>query len=615
MNFILRLCTVLWCFWQVAGAPGEIDKWKHIRKQKRPPRPQITATQSNASSTSTGRHPRPSRPYHHRPSHSDPQRQETTVKYQPGCRLERPSLKDWNSGTNSSVIEWVTRQFEEYFDYSDYSGFHLYMRDTYAPDLVSSQFVCQGIGACSIVDCKQITENISSHDRQMAYYAFEAIANVDLVAKMVKDAVDDAASDIQNRDWELVDRFTWTRKTREKALSEARAHKVVGAAMTAILLVAMGTLGALGNPVLGSALGIGKAGTDAISAVGNGISFVGNSFIGLSGLADKLGPADPNFEQEARDHFRRSWNMIATQAEKKIREDAEAYMNGNMGMTPNNMNIVDLIRSGEFVEVAPGLNNDLHELVQKWFTAVAIDGLWSTEPVYILDTRINTYSSSCEEDPRGPVRNKVCLPERAGHVYWLYSMLEATRDIASPPGLKALLTSPERYSNITKEDIVRSSLWVAENKLEEVLRPYDVTTVPGGDQLLYANSTENAGSLPGAFTVPICRNPGGEAISSVWSKEGRNYPCRCGNVNWIYENWKRGLEESQFFYEQTGFYASTEFENQCQHQMGCKGKGSHHWKFNIPKGYPPKAEGMKHVWKKCKHVHGHTTVGNPNQDQ
>jgi hypothetical protein len=78
--------------------------------------------------------------------------------------------------------------------------------------------------------------------------------------------------------------------------------------------------------------------------------------------------------------------MIATQAEKKIREDAEAYMNGNIGLTPNDITIEDLIRSGEFVEVAPNLNNQIHEVVKKWFTAVAIDGLW-----YVLTPSVSPF--------------------------------------------------------------------------------------------------------------------------------------------------------------------------------------------------------------------------------
>lgn len=80
--------------------------------------------------------------------------------------------------------------------------------------------------------------------------------------------------------------------------------------------------------------------------------------------------------QEAREHFQRSWNVIATGAEKSIREDTEAYMNGDVNMTIDDITIADLIGSGDFVEIPPGLNNDLHELVQRWFMAVAIDGLW-----------------------------------------------------------------------------------------------------------------------------------------------------------------------------------------------------------------------------------------------
>jgi hypothetical protein len=153
----------------------------------------------------------------------------------------------------------------------------------------------------------------------------------------------------------------------------------------------------------------------------------------------------------------------------------------------------------------------------------------STEPVYILDTNLGY--GSCERDSRGPPRNKVCLPERPNRVYWLYSMVEAKREVASPPGLKRLLDNADGFSNITKEDIVRSSLWVAENKLEKVIRPYNVTTVPGGGLQFSekaSQSSKHAGSLPGAFTIPVCRNPAGEAISSVWSDDSKNFPCRCG---------------------------------------------------------------------------------------
>lgn len=118
-----------------------------MQKPNRPPRPQFTATHS--STPAARGHPRPPRPHRPKPSNSVPQHLEATVKYQPGCMLERPSLQAWNSGANNSVVAWVNKEFDEYYK-SDYGGFHLYMRDKYAPDLVASSFICQGIGACSV---------------------------------------------------------------------------------------------------------------------------------------------------------------------------------------------------------------------------------------------------------------------------------------------------------------------------------------------------------------------------------------------------------------------------------------------------------------------------------
>jgi hypothetical protein len=98
---------------------------------------------------------------------------------------------------------------------------------------------------------------------------------------------------VKGRSTDLVSYFTWTKKTKEVAVSKARAHKIINAAIMATFLIAMGTLGVLGDPILGGALGIASSTGTVVGAVGNGVSFVGNSFIGLSSLADKLDPMDP----------------------------------------------------------------------------------------------------------------------------------------------------------------------------------------------------------------------------------------------------------------------------------------------------------------------------------
>ncbi|KAF2105476.1 hypothetical protein BDV96DRAFT_678024 [Lophiotrema nucula] len=38
------------------------------------------------------------------------------------------------------------------------------------------------------------------------------------------------------------------------------------------------------------------------------------------------------------------------------------------------------------------------------------------------------------------------------------------------------------------------------------------------------------GRVLGAFQIPICENPNGEAISSVRDNRSFNFPCLCGNA-------------------------------------------------------------------------------------
>ncbi|KAF1976872.1 hypothetical protein BU23DRAFT_551306 [Bimuria novae-zelandiae CBS 107.79] len=82
-----------------------------------------------------------------------------------------------------------------------------------------------------------------------------------------------------------------------------------------------------------------------------------------------------------------------------------------------------------------------------------------------------------------------------------------------------------------------------ENNPKDTLRPEEPSTF-----LKFLKSMQSAdgnlGQVPGAFKLPICRNPGGEAISSVWSNKGRNFPCKCGEVPWKQERYNSNLDQN-----------------------------------------------------------------------
>jgi hypothetical protein len=66
----------------------------------------------------------------------------------------------------------------------------------------------------------------------------------------------------------------------------------------------------------------------------------------------------------------------------------------------------------------------------------------------------------------------------------------------------------------------------------------------------HENSTkgniDHLGKVPGAFSVPICRNLGGESISIVHSRKSPNYPCMCGEFGWK-KGWSLWRDETPDF--------------------------------------------------------------------
>jgi hypothetical protein len=119
----------------------------------------------------------------------------------------------------------------------------------------------------------------------------------------------------------------------------------------------------------------------------------------------------------------------------------------------------------------------------------------------------------CQNDTRAYDYLRVCLDERPGYSYWLYSVTDMKHgQIGGLPGIKHIVS--EGFHGIKAEDIVRSSLYVHENNIPDNL-PAEEFPILGGER---HKGYENAGPVPGAFKIPVCNSPDGDAISSVWTK-------------------------------------------------------------------------------------------------
>jgi hypothetical protein len=136
--------------------------------------------------------------------------------------------------------------------------------------------------------------------------------------------------------------------------------------------------------------------------------------------------------------------------------------------------------------------------------------------------------------------------------------------VRSPTGSKNF----DRYGDdsiheITKQDIVRSSLFVHRHNLHEALETVnlDALTEAFNQEIYNEKLKENLGSVPGAFSIPICRNPQGEAISRTGTKDGKNYPCMCGEFGWNNNQWSEARDQTPNFLVYSGFMFSEDWED------------------------------------------------------
>jgi hypothetical protein len=235
---------------------------------------------------------------------------------------------------------------------------------------------------------------------------------------------------------------------------------------------------------------------------------------------------------------------------------------------------------------------------------------------------VHSDSRDCQNDFRGPSENRVCLPEFPTSSFWLYAINPSEEDdfgrndqglVRGPKGYRHFHADRnEKWKGISMEDIVRSSMWVHQNHLQDSIKSFDFNHLVS----LLRRPDKDLDRLPGAFQVPVCRNPGGESISSVHSK-ARNYPCMCGEFGWNDGRWSIERDETKNFLVLTGFKHSEDFEDfedYCSAHNHCKGANDINYNFVSGPGDPAIPKKLKHPFKQCKETKGHDTVGHPEKD-
>lgn len=328
------------------------------------------------------------------------------------------------------------------------------------------------------------------------------------------------------------------------------------------------------------------------------------------------------------------------------------------GKISGGLDLSDLIKSDFYSDADVDLRGFISSTMTKMFTARIIGSLWYVSFVVVLDICLQLYrhnegvhivesrvegNTTCEQDTRGPGVNRVCLPERPRHTYHIQAITHYDDDkVHPPPGLEHLITE-HGYKGLTKEDVMRSSLFQYEvwrtrhsneqPSIEMILQ--EAAKSPGkrkrdlldtgltalGDDLSYTElpydelvarentarytikQLEHYGEVPAAFNLPICRSWFGQAMSGIEENDELNAPCFCDSSDpskaskWEQpNNWTMGYTKQ--FIMDGEFYRMNEYGKLCHKNPDCTGEQK--WKQVL--GLPADEElpkEMEDAWDRC----------------
>lgn len=314
---------------------------------------------------------------------------------------------------------------------------------------------------------------------------------------------------------------------------------------------------------------------------------------------------NPEFVHDFKEVFNNDLNEVLFKVKRSIGLDLHDLMVGaedTQGKT-----ILDHLTSGDLLIPNPDVSIEMGNHIGRVVTGTALNKLWEFDRAYFV--LVDSPNGCKNEMARGPSGYLVCLPEHPNLGFWFHSIDRYQEDdpftdtqamVRGPTGFFKL-NGDDKYYGLTLQDVARSSYWV--HQKNTVKRKGErIEMDPLSLDSTIRTPDEHLGRVPGVFTVPICRNPGGESISGVLDKHGTNYPCMCGPFNWD-NGWTEEKDETPTFLMRSGFQFSEDWEDWCSNHNDCHGENDidlHDWLDKQRKnGDPEIPKHLKHNFKKC----------------
>ncbi|RYO48580.1 hypothetical protein AA0116_g12338 [Alternaria tenuissima] len=483
------------------------------------------------------------------------------------CNLQVPSNISWPYFRE--LVANFTRVHVDLFrrDYR-YTTFPLYLRDNFAPDLPPSSVTCDSVGECSLTSCQLLNPELSPYDRQMAYFVFEQISGIDHLFKSQREAMREGATYIDGQIPELIRTYSASprieRQLQKKLMDLRRYEKLAMAIVGGAGLMAGGVMAL---PVFGIAATTGVAMTNLLTATY--VSVVGSFNAVRSDLRQISSNLKENIHSSLNE-FRHA--MISNET---------FGMQSIMGHRPNTpgQDLVDVLAGEYFFRRDENIQQPLQEsFLRTIFSPLSMEsGHRRDHTLFRRMYRLDTVSGIRVDLKRTGFAFQsiqtlytTCMPSTS-----LGSTIIGKMTWPSSTVLLAVETSTRNQGGLPHMASPRKILFVPQYLFMRTncKTPYATGTTTQYPRLRSAIERwgKNLGKVPGGFSLPICVNPGGEAISSDWDKEARNYPCMCGNFGWNDGTWTYQADETLDFLVHSGLMFSEDWERFCHRNGECKG--------------------------------------------
>ncbi|KAF2204153.1 hypothetical protein GQ43DRAFT_201322 [Delitschia confertaspora ATCC 74209] len=178
-------------------------------------------------------------------------------------------------------------------------------------------------------------------------------------------------------------------------------------------------------------------------------------------------------------------------------------------------------------------------------TGGAINALWRANMVYIVGTPSDNCENANNPEAQG-YHAKVCLPgeKSAYYVYMLGNHGSPYPQVIPPVGWNHLGELGLGMQNVVASSVAawRATAFNYANAANH--RWNDARNWGSGN-----TPRDKGASFEGVWTIPVCWDPKGTAVTNMKTDKGRTYPCACGQgpnsedsgafaVSLRYEDWQ-----------------------------------------------------------------------------